>query len=153
MIRYDLICEHGHEFDAWFASSTAYDEQAAAGLVQCPTCGSVKVRKQIMSPAVTSSPRRGHDATPAPEKNAAQQDATLLDERARALRALIHELHEHVRNNADYVGRAFAEEARKRAEEENARPVWGEASTEEVKDLLDSGMEILPLPPLPGKRN
>ncbi len=150
MIHYDLVCEHGHTFDAWFASSTAFDEQIAKGLVECPVCGSTSVRKQIMRPAVA---RKRDPSRPASARPREETPATLLDERAHALRRLISELHEHVRKNADYVGRAFPEEARKRAEQDDARPVWGEASAKEVKELLDSGIEVMPLPPLPSKRN
>jgi hypothetical protein len=58
MIRYALSCDEGHPFEAWFASSDAYDAQSAARLVECPMCGSMKVRKQIMAPHVASSTRR-----------------------------------------------------------------------------------------------
>ncbi len=159
MIRYDLTCEHGHAFDAWFASSAAYDEQVAAGLVQCPVCGSPEVRKQLMSPAVATRRDTGARSSSSSSTESGRESGrnapspALLDERARAVREFIGKLHRHVRENADYVGRAFAEEARKRARQENARPVWGEASAEEVSDLLDSGVEVLPLPPLPDKRN
>jgi len=40
MIRYALVCEHGHAFESWFADSAAYDKQARRKLVTCPHCGS-----------------------------------------------------------------------------------------------------------------
>ena len=40
MIVFDLKCGSGHVFEAWFASSTAYETQREGGLVQCPVCGS-----------------------------------------------------------------------------------------------------------------
>ena len=52
MIRYALACNHDHPFEAWFGSSSDYDDQAARGLVECPFCGSHAVSKQIMAPAV-----------------------------------------------------------------------------------------------------
>ena len=55
MIRYALRCEHDHGFEAWFGTSADYDEQAARGLVECPTCGSRAVSKQIMAPAVAGT--------------------------------------------------------------------------------------------------
>ena len=54
MIHYQLLCEHDHEFEAWFRDSTAYDEQAKRGEVQCPFCGSDNVRKAVMAPALSS---------------------------------------------------------------------------------------------------
>ena len=51
MIRYALNCENDHGFEAWFGSSSDYDDQAARGLVECPFCASRQVAKQIMAPA------------------------------------------------------------------------------------------------------
>lgn len=136
MIRYDLVCVEGHLFDAWFSDSASFDEQVKAGLVACPVCGSTRVEKQLMAPAVATT-----RSTP-----------NLSEETAR-LRAMVRALHEHVRREADYVGRRFPEEARKRAEKEDARPIWGEASGEEVRALREEGIEVLPLPPLPEKKN
>jgi hypothetical protein len=55
MIRYSLVCEHGHAFESWFADSAAYDRQAKRKLVACPHCGSAKVEKAIMAPRLTRS--------------------------------------------------------------------------------------------------
>ena len=55
MIRYALACDGGHPFEAWFGSSSDYDDQAARGLVECPFCGSHGVAKQIMAPAVAGT--------------------------------------------------------------------------------------------------
>ena len=136
MIRYDLVCAHGHLFDAWFSDSASFDEQVKAGLVECPVCGSTRVEKQLMAPAVKGS----------------RKQPALAEETAR-LRAMVRALHEHVRREAEYVGRRFPEEARRRAREENAKPVWGEAAAEEVRALREEGIEVLPLPPLPEKKN
>jgi len=54
MIKYDLICRVGHEFEGWFSSSSDYDVQRKKRLVQCPECGSAKVEKAIMAPAVAT---------------------------------------------------------------------------------------------------
>jgi hypothetical protein len=63
MIRYALYCEHDHPFEAWFGSSSDYDVQAARGQVECPMCLSTVVRKQIMSPAISTSRRREAEPT------------------------------------------------------------------------------------------
>ena len=57
MIRYALACEHGHEFEGWFGSSSDFDDQQARGLLECPVCASKSVRKQIMAPAVAGTAR------------------------------------------------------------------------------------------------
>ena len=62
MIKYPLQCDSDHQFEAWFASSAAYDKQAKRGLVACPQCGSAKVEKAIMAPnvGVKGNARRRH---------------------------------------------------------------------------------------------
>ena len=55
MIQYSLVCEIDHKFDAWFRNAEAFDEQSARGIVTCPVCGSGKVGKGLMAPAVARS--------------------------------------------------------------------------------------------------
>ena len=43
-------CEHGHQFESWFANSSAYENQAKKRLIACPVCNSAKVEKTIMAP-------------------------------------------------------------------------------------------------------
>ena len=65
MIRYALICaDCDHEFEAWFASSSAYDALAEQNQVTCADCGSARVSKQIMAPSVRTSERRGGEPDP-----------------------------------------------------------------------------------------
>lgn len=136
MIRYALQCEHDHGFEAWFSASADYDDQVARGLVECPHCGSRAVSKQIMSPAVAGT-----------KKAVFQSDAarlqTLMTQAAREVR-------DHVEQNFDYVGDAFAREARDIHEgRSEKREIYGEATPAEVKKLKDDGVPCAPLPPLP----
>jgi hypothetical protein len=67
---------------------------------------------------------------------------------------MLRALREHVTRTADYVGDRFAEEARAiHYGDEEERSIYGEASAEEVRALLDEGVEIAPLPVLPDDRN
>ncbi len=130
MIRYDLRCEHGDEFDAWFGSIADYDAQAEKGLIQCPHCGSTHVEKAPMAPAVRTS-----------RKKEAQK------ERAVAM-AMAQKVREHIKDNFDYVGDKFADEARKmHAGESEERAIWGEATPEEARELEEEGIPASPLPP------
>lgn len=138
MIRYALACEHDHEFEGWFGSSSDYDDQQARGLLQCPVCASVAVRKQIMAPAVAGTKRNTPDLPP--------QMRSMVMEAMSKVRA-------HVEENFDYVGDSFAAEARAihegRSEE---RGIFGEAAPAEVKKLLEDGVPVAPLPPAPPKK-
>ncbi|HEY5071808.1 MAG TPA: DUF1178 family protein [Caulobacteraceae bacterium] len=139
MIRYALVCDQGHEFEGWFSASGDYDGQAASGLLCCPICASAAVRKQIMAPAIASTASRAAVATPA------KMQAMMMEAMGRVRR--------HVENNFDYVGDAFAAEARSihegRSEE---RGIYGEASSVEVKALVADGVPVAPLPPASPKR-
>ena len=61
MIKYQLICDLTHEFEGWFQTSAAFDAQNQAGLVTCPVCDSVKVRRALMTPNLASPKRRRVD--------------------------------------------------------------------------------------------
>ncbi len=136
MIRYALQCDGGHGFEAWFGASADYDDQAARGLVECPHCGSRGVSKQIMAPAVAGTRRSALSADPARLR-------TLMTQAAREVRS-------HVEANFDYVGDAFAREARDIHEgRSEKREIYGEATPAEVKKLRDDGVPCAPLPSLP----
>jgi hypothetical protein len=137
MIRYDLLCEHDHAFEGWFGASSDYDEQQARGLLECPVCGSKAVRKAIMAPAVSGTKAQQGVLAPPPEAREMMMQA------AQAVR-------EHVEQNFDYVGDAFAREARAIHEgKSEERGIYGEASGLEVKKLIEDGVPVAPLPPKP----
>ena len=54
MILYDIKCQDGHLFEAWFRDSNAFDKQRRARAVACPDCGSTKVEKALMAPNVAA---------------------------------------------------------------------------------------------------
>ena len=156
MIRYSLRCERGHGFESWFQSSSAYDSQVKRKLVTCPACGSAKVEKSIMAPQIVSKKRRD-SAAPAP---AASTDVTapastpLMMAQERELRAKLRELRDHIVKNADNVGERFPNEARKMHYGDiEHRPIYGEASPDEARSLIEEGVEVSPLPVLPDDRN
>lgn len=139
MIRYELRCDNGDEFEAWFASIADYDKQAEAGLVECPHCGSTHVSKAPMAPAVQTG--RAKDAR---------------KERAVAM-AMAAKVREHIKDNFDYVGDKFADEARKMHDGvTEERAIWGEATPEEAQALAEDGIPAAPLPeplaPTPPKK-
>ncbi len=130
MIRYELRCANGDEFEAWFGSIADYDKQAQAGLVECPHCGSTHVAKAPMAPAVVTG--RAKEAR---------------GERAVAM-AMAAKVREHIKDNFDYVGDKFADEARKmHAGDSEERAIWGQATPEEARDLAEEGIPAAPLPP------
>jgi hypothetical protein len=156
MIRYALVCEHGHAFESWFADSAAYDRQAKRKLVACPHCGSVKVDKAIMAPRLaTSKKRKGPVAAPTTaEAPAPAAPLAMISPQEQEIRAKLKELRDHLVKNADNVGPQFPEEARKMHYGEiEHRSIYGVASPEEAAELAEEGIEFHPLPVLPDERN
>ena len=130
MIKYALKCEVEHDFEAWFSSSSGFDEQLAQGLVECPMCGSKHVTKAIMAPMVRTSK---DIASPM----AAQQ----------AVAEVLYRMRKQVESTHTYVGSQFAAEARDMHEGlTQERPIYGEASADEVKALVDDGIPVAALP-------
>ena len=160
MIRYTLRCDRGHAFESWFQSSSVYESQEKRKLVTCPACGSAKVQRAIMAPQIMS--RKGRDdALPAPAlvptpvaDVAAPVSTPLMMAQERELRAKLKELRDHIVKNADNVGERFPNEARKMHYGDiEHRPIYGEASPDEARALIDEGVEVSPLPVLPDDRN
>ncbi|WP_300553788.1 DUF1178 family protein [Maricaulis sp.] len=138
MIKYALLCDEEHTFEAWFSSSDGYDEQVQRGLVECPHCGSTQVRKALMAPAVSTS--RNKEASPEAQ-----------------MRAMAAKVRSHIRENYDYVGEDFASEARAMHEgEKPERLIYGETSAAESQSLQEDGVPVTPLPdalaPTPPKK-
>jgi hypothetical protein len=149
MIRYNLRCERGHSFESWFQSSSSYDSQVKRKLVTCAVCGTAKVEKAIMAPQIAGSKKRG---TPASEDSPTSMPAMMAEERE--MRAELRELHDHLVKNADNVGGQFPNEARKMHYGDiEHRPIYGEASPEEAKSLIEEGVEVGSLPVLRDDRN
>ncbi len=156
MIRYNLRCERDHAFESWFQSSSAYESQEKRKLVNCPVCGSAKVERAIMAPQIVS--KKGRDV-PVQAPAAAPEVTTpastpLMMAQERELRTKLKELRDHIVKNADNVGERFPNEARKMHYGDiEHRPIYGEASPEEARSLIEEGVEVSPLPVLPDDRN
>lgn len=168
MIRYALSCKAGHAFEGWFRGLEDFDRQKAGGLLSCPFCGGSEVDKALMAPAVSTSRRKearaetmaasarqaaGPEAAevasaPVPAIAAPRSpEQAVLIEKLRALRA-------ELTANAENVGEAFPEEARKiHYGEAEARGIYGAASREDIGELLEEGIAVMPLPVLPEDRN
>ncbi|HHZ08017.1 MAG TPA: DUF1178 family protein [Rhizobiales bacterium] len=141
MIRFSLVCDKDHDFEAWFRSNDDFDTQARRGFVECPACGSKKVGKALMAPAVSTGRKK-------------EQIALAMGEAQKRALAQLKAMAEKIRENADYVGDRFAEEARKiHFGESEARGIYGEATLEEARSLAEDGVEFMPIPVFPDDRN
>lgn len=129
MIRYDLKCSAGHEFDSWFGSSADFDKLTKSAMISCAVCGSEDVKKAIMAPRVSVAEDRPLSA---PASTAEQA---------------VKELRKKIEDNADDVGKDFVTEARKiHNGEAPERAIYGEAKIEDAKSLIEEGVQVAPLP-------
>jgi len=161
MIVFDLKCDNAHQFEAWFRSSSAYEEQLHAGFVSCPYCDSANIKKAPMAPNIAAksnqlkSNQQREDipvsapvmAPTASTHVASQKPDSKLTELVQETEKMLAKVQEHVQKNCDYVGNNFAEEARKiHYGESKERGIYGESTKEETVELLEEGIDVLPLP-------
>jgi len=148
MIVFDLKCPTGHVFEAWFGSSTDWEEQRARSLVTCPMCGVSDVEKAVMAPAVGAkgnqrAPHMPQDGGNAPVPVAASEDPA----QAKEMLARLARLQQEMVKDADYVGTRFADEARAmHLGDSEKRHIYGETSLNEARALIDEGVPLTPLP-------
>ncbi|NPD13737.1 DUF1178 family protein [Xinfangfangia sp. D13-10-4-6] len=177
MIRYALRCDADHGFESWFADAAAFDTLAQAGQLSCPLCGSAKISKALMVPSVrparNAPPGRqgtaddvsrpaaaeaagGHSSEKprgASGQATGQAAAHQISERLGELEQAIAALRREVEQNSDYVGKDFATEARRiHAGEAAERPIYGEAKADEARQLIEEGVQIMPLPFIPRRK-
>lgn len=142
MIVFDLVCAEAHRFEGWFASSSAFAEQQARGLVACPHCGSTGVEKAPMAPAV---PAKGNTkAAGGARKHPVAQ--SLPPEVAKAVQALA-EAQARALKDSTWVGDKFAEHSRAmHYGERDHATIHGQATRDEAVALAEEGIAVSPLP-------
>ncbi|MGA8516275.1 MAG: DUF1178 family protein [Burkholderiaceae bacterium] len=159
----DLQCQHQHSFEGWFGSEDDFQSQLARGLVECPLCGDARVTKKLSAPRLNLSGSR--ELAPVQNQNATnfvaangQATGTMGQNRPKEqmLQTMLQDpqfqaayLHMARRVLADTedVGSQFASEARKiHYGEAKERSIRGQASQDETLELLDEGIDVLPLP-------
>ncbi len=128
---FNFICSNGHSFEAMVASVDDFEKQKKEGLFRCPICDSPQVDRQLSAPHVKAD-------------NQSSRQPTSVDELEKAVKAVRSLL-----KKSEFVGDKFAEEARSiHSGKSPERLIHGTPTTEEVVELIDEGIEILPIPQL-----
>ena len=131
MILYDVICSNDHVFEAWFADSKAFEDQRKDSAIVCPMCGDTHVEKALMAPNISAK----------------KEQATADGKDAADAMRFLYKMREHIEENCDYVGKDFAEEARKiYYGEKKYHPIRGETTPEEANDLEEEGVPFARMP-------
>lgn len=168
MIKYSLGCDKDHEFEGWFSGSDEFERLTENGLLDCPVCGSHKISKLLMAPSVKST--KGKDQiqvsaqqvpgapTSDPSANVSMAASPAMPSIPPEVREKViehlREIKKHVQANAENVGDKFTEEARKiHYGESEQRGIYGSATPKDAVELMEEGIEIMPLPVLPEDKN
>lgn len=162
MIVFDLKCDSGHVFEAWFGSSDDYEGQKARGLVTCPMCGDSGITKAVMAPAVAA--KGNQRPTPPMPHNVIQSEphavASMPPEAVAKMQEVIEQLarvQAKILEDSVWVGSDFADKARAmHYGEQPASLIHGTTDRDEARALIEEGIAVAPLPlPVvpPGKRN
>jgi hypothetical protein len=161
MIKYALCCANLHQWDAWFDSIAGYDDQHARGLVECPFCTTTAVTKAPMAPAVRTSRALAYSDDGETEASSGATDMadvpapvpaspnmpSPLDGVPPPVQAMMAHIVQSIKSTHEDVGKSFAREVRAMHDgQTDHRPIYGTATTEEVTDLLDDDIPIMPLP-------
>ncbi|UYY58612.1 DUF1178 family protein [Sphingomonas sp. S2-65] len=150
MIVFDLRCSAAHVFEAWFGSSAAYEEQRAAGLVECPLCGDREVAKAVMAPNVGAKGNRRADVVHAPA--GAVPAHAPSPEAMKVMIGALAAAQAKLLEKSQWVGTGFADAARAmHLGEMPVAPIHGQATVAEAKELIEEGVPVaaLPLPVIP----
>ena len=132
MIKYSLICDQDHNFEAWFSDSSTCESQLKKSKVECPLCGSKKITKSIMAPNI---PSKSNQKSPKSD--------------VKKVEMVMNKIKKHVQDNYEDGGDKFPDEARAmHYKEKDQKDIYGETTIEEAKDLIEEGINVQPLPVL-----
>lgn len=144
---FDLQCTSQHVFEGWFGSETDFSDQLARQLVQCPMCGDDRIEKRLSAPRLNLSRSADPHGGPGEAATPARPDSTevaLASPQTEATQAVLRLAKAMLEQTQD-VGPRFAEEARKiHYGESQARPIRGQATPEQTRDLLEEGVPVMP---------
>ena len=130
MIVFNLNCSDcTFSFEGWFENTKDYNKQIKKRLVSCPSCNSIQIKKGLMAP------------------NLSKKSNSKISKKNKSIASSVKKLKKIIEKEFDYVGDKFTEEAKKiKYGEVKERAIYGEASIEQTKELIDEDIEVLPLP-------
>ena len=130
MIVFNLNCSDcTYSFEGWFENTKDYNKQIKNGLLTCPSCNSTQIKKGLMAP------------------NVSKKSNSKISKKGKSIASNVKKLKKIIEKEFDYVGDKFTEEAKKiKYGEAKERAIYGEASIEQTKELIDEDIDVLPLP-------
>ena len=137
MIVFNLKCLNcDYKFEGWFESSKEFSKQKKNDLISCPSCDDHVIEKDLMTP------------------NLSKKTNTKNYKTKKTIASNINKLKKMVEKNFEYVGDKFTEEAKKmKYGEIKEKSIYGEASIEQTKELIDEEIDVVQLPFSTKKKN
>ena len=135
MIKYNLLCKKCDlNFDSWFASSKEYEKLKRKRLLNCHSCGSLRVEKNLMAPKLIN-------------KSLGQKNEKEL-QKFKKMKKTIFEYQKFIKNNFNYVGENFAYEARSihYNNKKKKKGIYGTASKKDIQELGEEGIDTQMIP-------
>ena len=138
MIKYKLECEDcKNMFDSWFSSSKEFEKLKKIKLINCESCNSLNIKKSIMSPRISNNLNRKRE------------------KKIKKVKSKINEFQSFISNNFEFVGDNFSYEARSihYGNKKSQKGIYGNASSKDIKELKEEGIETITIPWLKNKEN
>ena len=134
MIKYNLKCLNGHEFESWFLDSNEFDKLNQRKLLECIFCSSRKINKSIMAPMVKVTKEKKNDLKISNQK--------LQNEKTKLIK-----IRKFIENNFEYVGENFSKKVREvYYDKKSKKMIYGVTTQEERKELEEEGIDLLSIP-------
>ena len=131
MIKYNLLCKCGKNFESWFSTSKEYESLKKKKLINCIYCNSTSIKKSIMSPNLTSKSN----------KNSAKKNIE------KDIRKELLNFRKYIEKNCKYVGDNFTREARNiHYEKKDSQGIYGKTTPEEASELIEEGIDVITVP-------
>jgi len=141
MIKYSLICKNCDLiFESWFANSKEYEKLKRKQFLNCHSCNSINVEKSLMSPNLVKRKSNSYNKE---TRKYGKIKKTLLD------------YQKFIKNNFKYVGNNFAYEARSihYSKKKKEKGIYGTASTQDLNELKEEGIDTQMIPWIENKNN
>ena len=134
MIKYNLKCHKGHEFESWFSNSDEFEKLTKRKLLECIYCPSKRINKSIMAPMISSSKSK-HEEFEFMDKDFIYEKNKLLN------------LRKFIEKNFDYVGKDFSKKVREvYYNKKSKKAIYGTTTPEEREELSEEGIDLLSIP-------
>ena len=134
MIKYKLHCKDCSKvFDSWFASSKEFEKLKKLKYLNCENCKSINIEKSLMSPNLL---------------NTKKDIKFIKDKKIKNVKNRIKKYQKFIKENFEYVGDNFSFKARSihYNNKTEKKGIYGNATSDEVKELHEEGIETETIP-------